>query len=69
MVPHLWFREFIEIVFVKQVVEISAPAQNHFFKQFGLLLCIGFGGKVIGVMSAYEDGLCEVYCKNGFSFF
>ncbi len=25
MVPHLWFREFVEVVFVEQVIEISAP--------------------------------------------
>ncbi len=67
MVPHLWLREFIEIVFVKQVIEISAPVQDHLFKRLGLLLHVGFSSEVIHMMGTYENGLCEVYCKDGFS--
>ncbi len=59
MVPHLWFREFIEIIFVKQIIEISTPVWDHLFEHLALLVSIGFGGQVICVMSVYEDGLCK----------
>ncbi len=68
MVPHLWFREFIEIIFVEQIDEVSAPVWDHFFECLALLVCIGFSSEIIGVMSAYENGLCEVYCENGLFF-
>ncbi len=69
MVPHLWFREFIEVVFVKQIFEVSAPVWDYFLERLGPLFCICFGREVIGMMSAYVDGLRKVYCENGFPFF
>ncbi len=66
MVPCLWFREFIKIIFVEQIDKISAPVWDHFFERLTLLFSIGFGSKVIGVMSTYEDGLREIYRENGF---
>ncbi len=54
--------------FFEQIGEIPAPFRDHFFERFGFLPFACLGGEVIRMMSAYEDGLCKVYHKDGVSF-